>query len=58
MHVPAPTSVITAPFSTVAVHTDGVDVVNETGRPDDADALIVTDDCANVTLPTGANVID
>ena len=57
MHVPALTNVIVAPFVPPAVHTDGVVVVNDTGRPDDADALTVTDGCANVTLPNAPNVI-
>jgi hypothetical protein len=41
-----------------AVHTDGVVVVNATGRPDDAVALTVTGEAANVTLPKAPNVID
>ena len=58
MHVPALTNVIVAPFVPPAVHTDGVVVVNDTARPDDAEAETVTDGCPNVTLPNAPNVID
>src|SRR5258706_8578933 len=39
-------------------HTDGVSDENDTGRPDDADALTATGDCASVTFANAPNVID
>ena len=58
MHVPALTNVIVAPFVPPAVHTDGVVVVNDTGKPDDAEAEAVSGESANVTLGNAPNVTD
>jgi hypothetical protein len=57
VQVPAPTKTIVAPSVPPAPHTNGVDVENDTGNPDDADADAVTGDCANVTSPSASNVI-
>ena len=55
MHVPTPSNPTAAP---VTVHTDGVVVLNDTGKPDDAVAPTATGDCANVASASGPNVID
>ena len=58
MQVPGLTNAIVAPFVPPAVHTDGVVVVNETGKPDDAEAEAVCGESANVTSANAPNVID
>ncbi len=52
-----PTSVIVAPFVPPAMHTRGVEVVNVTGRPEDAVADAVSGESAGVTLGIAPNVI-
>jgi hypothetical protein len=46
-----------APFVPPAVHTLGVVVVNDTARPDDAVADIVSGDCATWVVGGCANAI-
>ena len=48
---------IVAPFVPPDVHTAGVVDENVTARPDDAVAVTVTGDCANVRADSAANVI-
>src|SRR4051794_36250916 len=57
VHRPAATSVIVAPLVPPAVHTAGVDVLNETGSNDVAVADTVTGDCASVFAASAPNVI-
>jgi hypothetical protein len=49
--------VIVAPSTPPAVHTVAVVVVNVTANPDEAVALTVTGDCANVLSASAAKVI-
>ena len=57
VQVPVFSSVIDEPFVPPAVHTVAVVVVNVTGRPDDAVAVMVTGDCTSVFDVWLANVI-
>ena len=50
-------SVMVCPFVPLAVHTDGVVVVNLTARPDEAVALTVNGDCANLRFANAPNVM-
>jgi hypothetical protein len=49
--------VIVAPFVPLDVHTDGVVVVNATGRPELAVALTVTGDWLNLRFTSAPNEI-
>ena len=49
---------IVAPFVPPAVHTDGVVVVNDTAKPDEAEATAVSGESARFTSGNAANVID
>ena len=55
VHVPVVSNVTEVPAT---VHTAVVSDENDTGSPDDADALTVIGDCASVALASGPNVID
>ena len=57
LQVPPPSSVSLAPFVPVALHTDGVVVVNETASSDDAEAASATGECATVVRAGAAKVI-
>ncbi len=57
VQTPVPTSVIVAPLRPPEVQTDGVVVVKDTGRPDDAVADAVTGDAASVTSDKAPKVI-
>jgi hypothetical protein len=57
VHVPGVSNVIVAPVVPPAEHTEGVVVVNVTGRPELAEAVALTDACPIETSESTSNVI-